>query len=79
MKWRRGLLRLWIGLSVLWIVAVGAATWATTDSWWPYQPDRTADRIEHIKSGAEVALIPPVIILVAGAALAWAIGRFRAT
>ena len=29
MKWQRGLFRLWLVLSVCWIVAVGAFTWAT--------------------------------------------------
>jgi hypothetical protein len=29
MRWQRGLLRLWIVLSVFWIAGVGAVTWAT--------------------------------------------------
>jgi hypothetical protein len=33
--------------------------------------------MEHIESGAEVAFIPPVIILVIGAALAWALRPSR--
>jgi hypothetical protein len=40
--------------------------------------DRSAERIEHIKTGGEVALIPPAIVLVVGAVLGWALGGFRA-
>lgn len=37
MKWRRGLFRLWIVLSVCWVVAISALTWSTlpTDEWVP--------------------------------------------
>jgi hypothetical protein len=105
MKWQRGLFRLWLVLSVCWIVAVGAFTWATLpadeevagwarddskalpplppgskpqfDPSLPYVIVRSAERVERIKSAAVLALAPPSIILVLGAAFSWAIQGFR--
>jgi hypothetical protein len=43
MKWQRGLFRLWIVLSVCWIVAVGAFTWVMlpADDWVPVSESPT--------------------------------------
>jgi hypothetical protein len=110
MKWQRGLFRLWLVLSVCWIVTVGAFTWSILpadeevpgsakgdtkdlpppppgyvldksiprfDPDKPYVIVRSAERTERIKSAAVWAFAPPSIILVLGAALAWAIHGFR--
>jgi len=68
----RGLFRLWLVLSVLWIGVVGLAFW------------RTALRIADPAVAAFVltevlplALVPPVFVLALGAALVWAFKGFR--
>jgi hypothetical protein len=89
----RGLFRLWLVLSVLWIGGVGVVTWpafdpaklaATKDS--PYTGDFDPDaflqgRPQPIRwSAGEAALLsfaPPVLILTFGSALIWAIRGFR--
>jgi hypothetical protein len=91
---RRGLSRLWIALSVLWIGGVGVVTWRSlptkyelTKAFVPVQPsgEPTFDphefalfkRTEVIKSGAEIALIPPALVLVIGLASVWVVRGFR--
>jgi len=62
----RGLFRLWLVLSVLWIGAVGLATW------------RIADPAAFVLTEVlPLALAPPVFVLVLGAALMWAFRGFR--
>jgi hypothetical protein len=100
MKWQRGLFRLWLILSVCWLVAVGASTWATLpevpgwakeekgdivqgSSSREFDPKEfeafktSAERTERIKYAAVLAFAPPLIVVVLGAAFAWAITGFR--
>jgi hypothetical protein len=65
MNIRRGLLRLWIVVSIAWISIIGlvySSLGSRTDS----------DRLL-----LELGLIPPATILVLGAALGWALTGFR--
>jgi hypothetical protein len=89
----RGLFRLWLVLSVLWIGGVGVMTWpafdpaklaATKNS--PYtggfDPDAYLEgRPQPIRwSAAEAALLsfaPPAFMLALGSALVWAFRGFR--
>ena len=90
----RGLLRLWLFLSVLWIGGVGVVTWRSlpteyelTKGCAPVEPsgEPTFDpckfalfkRNEDIKLGAEIALIPPVLVLAIGLAFVWVVRGFR--
>ena len=67
----RGLFRLWLVLSVLWIGGVGVMTWldvtsrsrglAWADTWF----------------ASVVAVVPPVLLLALGSALVWAFRGFR--
>ena len=72
----RGLLRLWLFLSVLWIGGVGVVTWRSlpteyelTKGCAPVEPSGDAitgnspslKRNEDIKLGAEIALISPFL------------------
>jgi hypothetical protein len=89
MKWRRGLFRMWVVLSVCWIVAVGAIAWSGMPR--NYQGDeehptgrsfidrivREHEREQDIKLGVAIAFVPPIIVLALGAATAWAIKGFR--
>jgi hypothetical protein len=89
----RGLFRLWLVLSVLWIGGVGYVTWPAFD------PAKLAATKEHPYTGyfdpdayledrpqptrwyaPEAALLsfaPPVFILALGSALAWVFRGFR--
>jgi hypothetical protein len=89
----RGLFRLWLVLSVLWIGGVGVVTWpafdpaklaATKDA--PYtgyfDPDAFLEGRPQPRrwSAAEAALLsfaPPVLALTLGSALVWAFRGFR--
>jgi hypothetical protein len=112
----RGLFRLWLVSSVLWIAAVTAVTAVTLQGladpeefcapkpalgefsqcafdawkarngqpidgpWADYKSaeyKRTALVKESLKQGAELAFVPPVLVLVIGAMLAWAIKGFK--
>jgi hypothetical protein len=109
----RGLLRLWLVMSIVWICAVGMVAWSTLtpavadlpDAPWvkptsgkpPFDPSKpyralTPDEFEQfdpvkfeafkrwaeIKTGIEVAFVPPLLLLMLGAALIWVIRGFRA-
>jgi hypothetical protein len=76
----RGLFRLWLVLSVLW---VGVVTWWTFPSAlsmlldpevppWAVEPARDA-----VWFATLLALIPPAFVLALGAALLWAFRGFR--
>src|SRR6266545_2014516 len=72
----RGLFRLWLVLSVLWIGGVGVMTWPAFD------PDAYLEgRPQPIRwSAAEAALLsfaPPAFMLALGSALVWAFRGFR--
>jgi hypothetical protein len=108
----RGLFRLWLVLSIAWIVGVGGVTWSWKPPFDPSQPFEvvssskrvlsdaefqalgapespkfnpqefaafklSAQRWETIQTAAEVALIPPTLLLILGSALGWAIRGFR--
>lgn len=119
----RGLFRLWLVLSITWIVGVGGVTWTwkppfdpskpfeivpsskraefqalgARDPWAEFNPQGSpkaatptefdplefatfklsAQRWETIQTAAEVALIPPILLLTLGSALGWAIRGFR--
>jgi hypothetical protein len=90
MNIRRGLLRLWIVGSIAWAVGVGYHGYEA----YPPKSDHsrlTAEaeevwaRIERaeerkvIRSHLEWALGPPLVILVVGASLGWALAGFRGT
>jgi hypothetical protein len=98
----RGLLRLWLVLSVFWVGGIGGVAWLKFppavpqfDPTKPYEvvpnyplsdaevglPDapwvKKTERWDAIKTGAEMALIPPLLILLVGSALGWAIRGFK--
>ena len=110
----RGLLRLWLVMSIVWICAVGMVAWSILtptvadlpDAPWvkptsakpPFDPSKpfkvvtpnafdqfdpvefsAFKRWDEIKTGIEVAFVPPLLLLMLGAALIWAIRGFRAT
>jgi hypothetical protein len=111
----RGLFRLWIVASVVWLCAVGAVT-----TWWvlpkaaelsdaevskpPFDPSKPFEVVPDwakpggvplqnlpdapwvvteqkkkaaIQTAAEIALIPPALVLALGAALGWVVKGFR--
>ena len=70
MRVARGLLRLWLVLSVLWVAVVAYVTWSI--AW------RSADPAAFVLAEAlPLALVPPVFVLALGAALVWAFRGFR--
>lgn len=80
----RGLFRLWVVVGGLWIVAIIAITLVTIPLDWPgvleSNPDAGQDhslRNAHLTTGLELALIPPVLVLVIGAGFVWAVRGFR--
>lgn len=83
----RGLFRVWLVLSSLWIVGVIVVTllrFPALSPWWTPEggmfddiPDAPGWYQKVIQGAAEVALIPPALSLVVGAALGWAIKGFR--
>jgi hypothetical protein len=88
----RGMFRLCLVLSVLWIGAVGVVTYSNlparglTDQevGLPAPPPGfVLDQPDNgrwwraVQTGAEIAIIPPVFILIAGAAFFWAFRGFR--
>lgn len=86
----RGLFRMWLVLSVVWIGGVGAVTWSDirnpetlTDTEVGLPPGKFDDLIiagrhkNAIKFGAGLALAPPAFALVIGSAFVWAFRGFR--
>ena len=88
MRVARGLFRLWLVLSVLWIGGVGVVTWRTFPSdevgvaWSivldPEAPDWALGSAEKaVRFATFLALIPPAFVLALGSALVWAFRGFR--
>ena len=93
MQVAHGLLRLWVVVAALWLFGIGAATWYTLpppDDWaavrgLPVPTERAnlpdaplpASRPAHILEGIGVAFVPPILVLVIGAAFGWAARGFR--
>jgi hypothetical protein len=84
----RGLFRLWVVLSVLWIGGVGVVTYLNfpprllSDEEVGLPPGFVLEqpnmlRWRAVQTGAEIAIIPPVFILIAGSAFVWAFRGFR--
>ena len=85
----RGLFRLWIVLSAVWILFVIARTWfdithpILTDTEVGLPPGMFDDLIiagranNALKFGAALALLPPAVVLALGSALVWAFRGFR--
>jgi hypothetical protein len=80
----RGLFRLWLILSVLWIGGVSVVTWLTVPevaTWLTF--DNSIGMFDDliakaaIQRGVKIALIPPVLVLALGSALVWAFRGFR--
>ena len=65
----RGLFRLWLVLSVLWIGGVGVWTWLTAknQAYWG-----GLSSIEKVWVAVVLALVPPAFVLALGSALVWA-------
>ena len=80
----RGLFRLWLVSSVLWAgVVVTQAWWIIRDlpdaPWLVTPISRVSGELLHVASeSAALALIPPALVLVVGAAFVWAFQGFRA-
>jgi hypothetical protein len=70
----RGLFRLWLVLSVLWIGGVGVWTWLTAknQAYWG-----GLSSIEKVWVAVVLALVPPAFVLALGSALVWAFRGFR--
>ena len=70
----RGLFRLWLVLSVLWIGGVGVWTWLTAknQAYWG-----GLSSIEKVWVAVVLALVPPAFVLALGLALVWASKGFR--
>ena len=86
----RGLFRLWLVVSVIWIAFVIAMTWydichptTFTDTEVGLPPGRFDDLIiagrteSAVKFGLVLAAVPSVLVLLIGAALIWAFRGFR--
>jgi hypothetical protein len=88
MRIARGLLRLWLVTSVVWIGLISAVYWPIVSYEWkvfrekPIMFDDLPDAPWAINWNAthvaEAAFIPPVLVLVLGAAVAWVVKGFRA-
>jgi hypothetical protein len=89
----RGLFRLWLVLSVLWIGGVGVVTWREFPDDWVRvcQPGETRGCLPPgfvidprpfwedpaIHRGIIMAVVPPALVLALGSALVWAFRRFE--
>jgi hypothetical protein len=87
----RGLFRLWLVLSVLWIGGVGVVTYlnfpprllSDEEAGFPPVPpgfvvdQPNALRWQAVQTGAEVAIVPPMLVLALGSALVWVFRGFR--
>ena len=67
MDWRRGLFRLWVAASVIWVVAVVTLSLPATLG---------EDLHDWFGLGAFVVL-PPVLLLMLGRTLSWVLSGFR--
>jgi hypothetical protein len=74
MNLRRGLLRLWVVLSLGWIVFVGIEIFPSVD--WN-DPRVEQWRWHNLRLGLEWAFGPPIAVLIGGVALSWAVAGFR--
>jgi len=72
----RGLFRLWLVLSVLWIGGVGIGTWRTLTKDEFILP---STREEEVRRASFIALAPPIFTLGFGSALIWAFRGARAS
>jgi hypothetical protein len=84
MNLRRGLLRLWMVCSIAWIAFVSidairywSPSWTLSDSPLRLARDVARDWESNIRPHLEWAFGPPVVVLIVGAALWWAIAGFR--
>ena len=85
----RGLFRLWLVLSVLWVAGIGAAGLIFDEPVSAYvrlesmfdtciKAKKADECAEWLRRGAPwLALIPPIVVLVIGWALTWAFRGFR--
>jgi hypothetical protein len=86
----RGLFRLWLVLSVLWIGGVGVVTWPAFDpaKLWEhpytgyfdpeaYLEDRPQPEGWYAVQAAVLSFAPPVFVLALGSALMWVVRGFR--
>jgi hypothetical protein len=82
----RGLFRLWLVLSVLWIAGVGIYAWwsfpTEVPPWAASSPSEVAsllaeDRRSAIWEASLLAVLPPAFVLALGSALVWAFRGFR--
>lgn len=74
MRWTRGLLRLWIAVSICWVVIVGGyATMIIATSGDRYEPWRLA---EEVQLATVAVLVPPVVLLLVGYLGMWVISGF---
>jgi hypothetical protein len=87
MAWRiaRGLFRLWLVLSVLWVAGVGIYAWWSfpmeVPPWAASVPGAESllaeDRRSAIWDASLLAVLPPAFVLALGSALVWAFRGFR--
>jgi hypothetical protein len=88
LKIARGLFRLWLVASVLWVGAVGAVTLfdlthptllTSAEAGFPSEPaDDALIRNTHaLQFAAGLGLAPPMLVLIIGSALGWAVRGFR--
>ena len=68
----RGLFRLWLVLSVLWVAGVAFVTWQTF-----LVIPTTILSLAFLPPAFVLALLPPVFVLALGSALVWAFRSFR--
>jgi len=86
-NWNRGFLRLWIVVSLLWIIAWSVYIWAVTNDYFilkeisevkpgiPSIAESTValmnSRLQQIQQGVFYATIPPAILLMLGLVVKW--------
>ena len=75
----RGLFRLWLVFSVLWIAGVGAVTWRTfpVNDWTVTDVAFDRERRAAVQFATLLALVPPLFLFALGAALRWVFMGFR--
>jgi hypothetical protein len=76
LRWRRGLVRLWVVLSLIWIGWIGPANWSLLTGHWVL--DRTHERIlgPNFQAVREI-FGPPLVVFLIGFALVWVIRGFH--
>jgi hypothetical protein len=67
MDWRRGLFRLWVMASVIWVVAVIAL----------FLPAALGEDLHGWFGLAAFVVLPPVLLLMLGRTLGWVLSGFR--